>query len=88
MLVVYLKTHINYIKYNNKMIEDVIDSHTWFLAVQRAYKKIHGSDMTEDDLMGIDMVELSQMIMDDCTVNSIDDFYDIITRITDTEEEE
>ena len=76
------------LKYHGKMIEDIIDTHTWFMSVQNAYKKLTGSNLTEEIFLAYDVLELSQMIMDDCTTNSIDDFYDIITRITDTDEEE
>lgn len=76
------------IKYHNKMIEDIIDVHTWFVSVKNAYKKITGQDLSEDLFVSMDVLELSQMIMDDCIINSIDDFYNIITRTTDTDEEE
>lgn len=76
------------IKNNNKYIEDIIDTHTWFIAVQKAYKKITSVELTEDIILSLDVLELSQIIMDDCVVNSIDDFYDIITRTTDGDEEE
>ena len=76
------------IKYQNKMIEDVIDSHTWFISVQNAYKKLTDTTLTEEIFLALDVLELSQMIMDNCVVNSIDDFHDIITRTTDTDEEE
>lgn len=76
------------LKYQNKMIEDVIDVHTWFISVQNSYKKLTGTELTEEIFMTIDVLELSQMIMDDCIINSIDDFHDIITRIDDSEEEE
>jgi len=76
------------IKYQNKLFEDIIDSHTWFISVQNAYKKLYNNDLTEDTFLSLDVLELSQEIMDDCIVNSIDDFYDIITRTNDTDEEE
>ena len=76
------------LKYQNKIIEDIIDVHTWFLSVQNSYKKLTGTELTEEVFMSIDVLELSQMIMDDCIVNSIDDFHDIITRTSDSDEEE
>lgn len=76
------------LKYQNKMIEDIIDVHTWFISVQNSYKKLTGTELTEEIFMTLDVLELSQMIMDDCIVNSINDFHDIITRISDSEEEE
>lgn len=76
------------LKYHNKMIEDIIDVHTWFISVQNAYKKITGTTLTEEIFMATDVLELSQLIMDDCIVNSIDDFHDIITRTNDIEEDE
>lgn len=76
------------LKYHNKDFEDIIDVHTWFISVQNAYKKLMGTDLTEDIFMSTDVLELSQIIMNDCIVNSIDDFYEIITRITDADEEE
>jgi len=76
------------IKYHNKMIEDIIDVHSWFVSVKNAYKKITSTDLSEDLFVSTDVLELSQMIMDDCIINSIDDFYNIITRTTDLDEEE
>lgn len=76
------------LKYQNKIIEDIIDVHTWFLSVQNSYKKLTGIELTEEVFMALDVLELSQMIMDDCIVNSIDDFHDIITRTSDSDEEE
>lgn len=76
------------LKYQSKMIEDIIDVHTWFISVQNSYKKLTGTELTEEIFMTLDILELSQMIMDDCIVNSINDFHDIITRISDSEEEE
>ena len=76
------------LKYQNKMIEDIVDVHTWFISVQNAYKRLTGTTLTEEVFMTLDVLELSQMIMDDCVVNSIDDFYDIITRTSDMDEEE
>ena len=76
------------LKYHNKMLEDIIDVHTWFISVQNAYKRITETTLTEEIFMATDVLELSQLIMDDCIVNSIDDFHDIITRTSDTEEEE
>ena len=76
------------LKYQNKIIEDIIDVHTWFMSVQNSYKKITGTELTEEIFMALDVLELSQMIMDDCIVNSIDDFHDIITRTSDSDEEE
>lgn len=78
----------NDLNYRNKMFEDIIDSHIWFLAVQNAYKRINDIPLTEEQFKAIDVLELSQTIMDDCIVNSIDDFFDNITRIKDSEEEE
>ncbi len=76
------------LKYQNKIIEDIIDVHTWFISVQNSYKKLTGTELTEEIFMALDVLELSQMIMDDCIVNSIDDFHDIITRTSDSDEEE
>ena len=76
------------LKYQNKIIEDIIDVHTWFISVQNSYKKLTGTELTEEIFMTLDVLELSQMIMDDCIVNSIDDFHDIITRTSDSDEEE
>lgn len=76
------------LKYQNKIIEDIIDVHTWFISVQNSYKKLTGTELTEEVFMAFDVLELSQMIMDDCIVNSIDDFHDIITRTSDSDEEE
>ena len=76
------------LKYQNKIIEDIIDVHTWFISVKNSYKKLTGTELTEEVFMSIDVLELSQMIMDDCIVNSIDDFHDIITRTSDSDEEE
>ena len=76
------------LRYQNKMIEDIVDVHTWFISVQNAYKRLTGTILTEEIFMAFDVLELSQMIMDDCIVNSIDDFHDIITRTSDMEEEE
>ena len=76
------------LRYQNKMIEDIVDVHTWFISVQNAYKRLTGTTLTEEIFMALDVLELSQMIMDDCIVNSIDDFHDIITRTSDMEEEE
>lgn len=76
------------LKYQNKIIEDIIDVHTWFISVQNSYKKLTGTELTEEMFMALDVLELSQMIMDDCVVNSIDDFYDIITRTSDSDEVE
>ena len=76
------------LKYQNKIIEDIIDVHTWFMSVQNSYKKITGTELTEEIFIALDVLELSQMIMDDCIVNSIDDFHDIITRTSDSDEEE
>lgn len=76
------------LRYQNKMIEDIVDVHTWFISVQNAYKRLTGTTLTEEIFMAFDVLELSQMIMDDCIVNSIDDFHDIITRTSDMEEEE
>ena len=76
------------LKYQNKIIEDIIDVHTWFMSVQNSYKKLTGTELTEEIFMALDVLELSQMIMDDCIVNSIDDFHDIITRTSDSDEEE
>ena len=76
------------LKYQNKIIEDIIDVHTWFISVQNSYKKLTGTKSTEEIFMALDVLELSQMIMDDCIVNSIDDFHDIITRTSDSDEEE
>lgn len=76
------------LKYQNKIIEDIIDVHTWFISVQNSYKKLTGTELTEEVFMALDVLELSQMIMDDCIVNSIDDFHDIITRTSDSDEEE
>lgn len=75
------------LKYHNKMIEDIIDVHTWFISVQNAYKRITETTLTEEIFLATDVLELSQLIMDDCIVNSIDDFHDIITRTNDIEEE-
>ena len=76
------------LKYQNKIIEDIIDVHTWFISVKNSYKKLTGTELTEEVFMTLDALELSQMIMDDCIVNSIDDFHDIITRTSDSDEEE
>lgn len=76
------------LKYQSKIIEDIIDVHTWFISVQNSYKKLTGTELTEEIFMALDVLELSQMIMDDCVVNSIDDFHDIITRTSDSDEEE
>lgn len=76
------------LKYQNKIIEDIIDVHTWFMSVQNSYKKLTGTELTEEIFVALDVLELSQMIMDDCIVNSIDDFHDIITRTSDSDEEE
>ena len=76
------------LKYQNRIIEDIIDVHTWFISVQNSYKKLTGTELTEEVFMALDVLELSQMIMDDCIVNSIDDFHDIITRTSDSDEEE
>lgn len=76
------------LKYQNKIIEDIIDVHTWFISVQNSYKKLTGTELTEEVFMALDVLELSQMIMDDCIVNSIDDFHGIITRTSDSDEEE
>lgn len=76
------------LKYQNRIIEDIIDVHTWFISVQNSYKKLTGTELTEEIFMALDVLELSQMIMDECVVNSIDDFHDIITRTSDSDEEE
>lgn len=76
------------VRYNNKTIEDIIDEHKWFLSVNNAYKKINGEDITLDILKNINILELSQSVMNDCIVNSINDFLEIITRTSVTEEEE
>lgn len=76
------------LKYHNKMIEDIIDVHIWFVSVQNAYKKLNNTVLTEEIFLAINVLELSQKIMDDCIVNSIDDFHDIITRVNETDEEE
>lgn len=76
------------LKYQNKMIEDVVDVHAWFISVQNAYKKMTGFSLTKEIFLSLDVLELSQIIMDDCIVNSIDDFHDIITRTMDRDDEE
>ncbi len=74
-----LKDIQNELKYQNKMIEDIVDIHTWFVSVQKAYKKMTGTTLNEELFLSLDVLELSQMIMDDCIVNSIDDFHDILS---------
>ena len=76
------------LKYQNKGIEDIIDEHTWFISVQNAYKRVKNEELSREVFLSQDVLELSQSIIDDCIVNSIDDFYDIITRMSDTDEEE
>ena len=76
------------VKYDGKTIEDIIDSHTWFLSIQNAYKKLNNSDLTDDDFINLDTLEFSQLVMDSCSISSIDDFFDIITRKNDVQEEE
>lgn len=76
------------IKNNNKMLEDIVDIHTWFISIQKAYKKMMNIELTEDIFLSLDVLELSQMIMDNCITNSIDDFHDIITRTNEADDEE
>lgn len=76
------------VRYNGKTIEDIVEEHKWFLSVNNAYKKIYGVDITLDTLKNINILELSQNVMNDCIVNSINDFLEIITRTSGNEEEE
>lgn len=76
------------IKYQEKTIEDISDSHSWFLSIQNAYKKIYNKDIKNEEFVNLDALEFSQTIFDYCSVNSIKDFYDIIKRKTDASEEE
>ena len=68
------------IKYDGKTLEDIVDSHTWFLSIQNAYKKMTNIDLNDDDFVNLDVLEFSQLVMNSCIVSSIDDFFDIITR--------
>ncbi len=68
------------VKHDNKTIEDLIDSHTWFLSVQNAYKRMTNIDLTDSDFVNLDTLEFSQLVMNSCVVSSIEDFFDIITR--------
>lgn len=76
------------IKYQEKTIEDISDSHSWFLSIQNAYKKIYNKDIKDEEFINLDALEFSQAIFDYCSVNSIEDFYDLIKRKTDVSEED
>lgn len=83
-----LKDLQNEIKYHEKTIEDLIDNHTWFLAIKNAYKKITTQELDEENFVQLDAFEFSQLIMDSCNLGAINDFYNIITRIKDEPEDE
>jgi len=83
-----LKDFQSEVKYQEKTIEDISDSHSWFLSIQNVYKKIYNNDIKDEEFINLDALEFSQTIFDYCTVNSIKDFYDIIKRKTDTSEED
>ena len=76
------------IKYQEKTIEDISDSHSWFLSIQNVYKKIYNKDIKDEEFINLDALEFSQTIFDYCSVNSIEDFYDLIKRKTDVSEED
>lgn len=76
------------IKYDGKTLEDIVDSHTWFLSIQNAYKKMTNIDLNDDDFVNLDVLEFSQLVMNSCIVSSIDDFFDIITRKNYIQEED
>lgn len=76
------------IKYQEKTIEDISDSHSWFLSIQNAYKKIYNKDIKDEEFINLDVLEFSQTIFDYCSVNSLRDFYDIIKRKNDASEED
>lgn len=76
------------VKYDNKTLEDIIDSHTWFLSIQNAYKKLTNIDLTNDDFINLDALEFSQLVMNSCIVASVNDFFDIITRKNYVQEED
>lgn len=75
-----LKDIQNEVKYQNKIIADVREQYSWFASIQNAYKKIAGSQLDEESFLQLDVLEFSQQIMNTCSVLSITDFYNIISR--------
>lgn len=49
----------------------------WFASVKGAYKKQFGKDLTEEEFRNVDVVQLSQKLLNNGCLNGIDDLFNI-----------
>lgn len=71
-----------------KPLEDIVDQYSWFNSIKRGYKKINGVELDDTLFKQLDILNFSQQIMNNCLINSIDDFVNIINRKNEDMEDE
>lgn len=55
-------------------IDDIIENVSWFRSVLSGYKKVMGNDLTMEEFILINKLELSQIVMNNATCNGLKDF--------------
>lgn len=78
------------IKYNDITIDDIKLDYKWFETIENAYENIYSKKLTNEIFKTIDVVELSQKLINNATINSINDTFTNTFKnmITDGEEDE
>lgn len=61
-------------------IDDILETKKWFKAVMTAYKRETSKNLTLDDLIEIEPVVLSQIVLNSATCNGLRDFGNFIIR--------
>ena len=73
-----LKTNLNYNHFEN--IDEIKQEHSWFNTIISAYEKKFEVKLDRNKFLDLDMLELSQQLLNDGTVNGLQDFFGIVTR--------
>lgn len=58
-------------------IEEIRMEHSWFSSIINGYKRIYGNELTEDRFKELNAFEFAQEVMNNATINSIGDVFDI-----------
>lgn len=66
------------IKKQFESMEEILDEYPWFNAVRISYKRQTGNELSYEDFDGINLLELSQLVLNSASCNGLMDFNDML----------
>lgn len=73
---------------NEKDIEDIVYEYSWFESIRKSYQKNSEKELSREVFIQSNPFELSQELVNNCSTLAISDFFDLVARMKEGEEDE